>query len=655
VETERGDLTLERRRERSLLGILLLHNNTAIPVERLMHLLWDGDPTPAARRQLHGHVSRVRKVLGGTSARLRRVRDGYRLDVEDTAIDARVFAALVRHARTLDDPAERCRLLRQALDMWTGDVLCDAISPWLRSFLVSDLEELRWCATEEWLTAGVEAGAHTELLPELIRMAKVEPSREVIVGLSMRVLHRMGRDAYALGLFREHRTVLADQFGLDPGHELQELHLSLLRGERLEPPARSASPVRSGPAEDPHRPEARDDMADQPTPEPAEDVAVLVPANLPVLWAGRQRMPVPVTASRSSSPRPGAQLPTAWRAPFHLSAVPAAALSPWPGAEPKRRVRRLVVPVLVAAALLIGLVGGILSGRGLLPAGGRPDGPVAASAPAVARLGPGPIAASPTPTNTPTPTPSPSPGLSKSATPPVVANPPGPPPTSAGSPSTVTDRPAAAEEFSTGTVPDPSRWSLYTVTDPSGASWSPAAVHVVDGELRIVGHGKNPTGAGNVSGGMCWCGGDGNQLYGKWQVRAKFDAGAGYGPVIGLWPKSENPNNGFVTVGRLFQPDRRSMKSFAYWAGGSGEGGLTGNFTDWHTYTVEWRADSIKIFVDDTLVYDSAHTPGFVAPQEPMHLVLQQMVGPRNDGVPPPDATTPDQVVMHVDWVRYYR
>jgi DNA-binding SARP family transcriptional activator/beta-glucanase (GH16 family) len=656
VETERGDLTLERRRERSLLGILLLHNNTAMPAERLVYLLWDGDPVPSARRQLHGHVSRVRKVLRGTSARLHRVGNAYRLEVEDTAIDARVFSALVTHARSIDDPSERCRLLRQALDMWTGDVLVDAISPWLRSLLVSDLQELRWCATEEWLAAGVAAGAHTELLPELIRMAKVEPSREVIVGLSMRALHLMGRDADALGLFREHRTVLADQFGLDPGHELQELHLSLLRGERLESRGRPASPNRSAVAPAANPPETPDDTTDRPTLEPVEDGASLAPANLPVLWTGAQRAPVPVmrrpAPARSLSPRPAAQPPSPWRTPFHLSAVPVGALAPRSGAEPKRQLRQLVMPILVAVALLTGLVGGILSGRELPRASGPRTGPVA-SAPAVARIGEGPVVASPTPTNSPTPSTSPS--ATPAVTPAGATNPASPPPTSAGPASTAAEQPAGADEFSTGTFPDPARWSLYTVTDPNGASWSPAAIHVVDGELRIVGHGTNPTGAGNVSGGMCWCGEDGNQLYGKWQVRAKFDAGAGYGPVIGLWPKSENASDGFVTFGQLFQPDRRNMKCFAYWAGGSGQGTLTGDFTGWHTYTVEWRASSVKIFIDHTLVYDSAHTPGFVAPQEPMHLVLQQMVGPRGDGVPAPDATTPEQVVMHIDWVRYYR
>jgi hypothetical protein len=37
-----------------------------------------------------------------------------------------------------------------------------------------------------------------------------------------------------------------------------------------------------------------------------------------------------------------------------------------------------------------------------------------------------------------------------------------------------------------------------------------------------------------------------------------------------------------------------------------------------------------------------------------MHLFMQQMVGP-HDAVPAPNANTPDQVTMHIDWVRVYR
>ncbi len=42
-------------------------------------------------------------------------------------------------------------------------------------------------------------------------------------------------------------------------------------------------------------------------------------------------------------------------------------------------------------------------------------------------------------------------------------------------------------------------------------------------------------------------------------------------------------------------------------------------------------------------------------PTRPMHLAIQQDVGPfGTDWIPAADATTPDEVRMQIDWVRIY-
>jgi hypothetical protein len=66
----------------------------------------------------------------------------------------------------------------------------------------------------------------------------------------------------------------------------------------------------------------------------------------------------------------------------------------------------------------------------------------------------------------------------------------------------------------------------------------------------------------------------------------------------------------------------------------------------------------VRYSIDNTVYYDSATTGGRpVVPSKKMHLALQMEPGPFGgaDWVPAPDASTPDQVVMHVDWVRIYR
>jgi hypothetical protein len=203
-----------------------------------------------------------------------------------------------------------------------------------------------------------------------------------------------------------------------------------------------------------------------------------------------------------------------------------------------------------------------------------------------------------------------------------------------------------------------SRWSVYESTAPNGSAMSPDSVHVVDGELRIVGAGRNPTGKGNVTGGLCWCKAQGNRTYGKWELRARFEAAAGYGPVIGLWPQSENPKDGWITFADAQEASRHTLRgnvSSAPGATGSGERSLSGDFTGWHTYTVVWRATYVKMYVDDKLFYDSTERGQQVAvPQVPLHLYLQQTAGPQ-DSVGPADASTPAEVTMHIDWIKLYR
>src|SRR6266498_3982811 len=217
---------------------------------------------------------------------------------------------------------------------------------------------------------------------------------------------------------------------------------------------------------------------------------------------------------------------------------------------------------------------------------------------------------------------------------------------------------AASAASSASPVPDRTRWGIYESTAPNGSSRSPSMVRVAGGELRIVGTGKNPTGAGNVSGGLCWCGTGGNRTYGKWQVRARFDAGAGYGPVIGLWPKSDDPHEGWISFADVPEAQRQTVHGYVAWPHDtrmSSERKLSGNFTGWHTYTVEWRATYVKMYVDTKLLYDStAVGQPVVIPSTPMHLYMQQTAGPM-DGIGPPDASTPNEVTMHVDWVRMYR
>jgi hypothetical protein len=216
-----------------------------------------------------------------------------------------------------------------------------------------------------------------------------------------------------------------------------------------------------------------------------------------------------------------------------------------------------------------------------------------------------------------------------------------------------------SDDFNGGSL-DTKKWQVYNAKSTNQVSaWSPDLVWVSDGQLQIAGKGSNPSGDGNVSGGVCWCSGNGNQTYGIWQVRAKFENGKGYGQAILLWPQSGRwPQDGELD----FVEAPRATKDVAYgtvhWGDTdtSDETELHGDYTEWHTYTVEWRPDRVRMFIDNQVLYDSAASKVHpVIPHTPMQLAIQQEPGPfSTNWVPRPDTTTPDQVVMHIDWVKIY-
>jgi len=203
-----------------------------------------------------------------------------------------------------------------------------------------------------------------------------------------------------------------------------------------------------------------------------------------------------------------------------------------------------------------------------------------------------------------------------------------------------------------GTTLDNAKWDVYESTDANGGRWTSSAVRVSGGELQIVGTGKNPSGAGNTSGGLCWCGSGGSRTFGIWRVRARFDAGAGYGQAIGLWPVTETSTEQYITFANSSLPDKQKLDGSVSWKGGGSEGVVTGDFTGWHTFAVEWRSTFVKLTVDDKVFYDSTGKSGVVIPQKPMQLFIQQAIGP-SSGVTAANSSTPGQVILHVDWVTY--
>lgn len=230
---EVSGVELTAAKERAVLCLLLLRPRQVVAAEQLADELWEGDPPDSALSTLRAHVSRLRKALatGGLGDALATRPTGYVLDVPDEAVDARCFERLVDEARATagSDPAQAHELFERALSLWRGAPLTDITGNAAAAAEVARLEECRLATLEDAVAAQLAAGRHREALTELDALTLQHPLRERLWAHRMVALYRSGRQAEALRVFQDLRTLLADELGLDPSPELVELEQAILR------------------------------------------------------------------------------------------------------------------------------------------------------------------------------------------------------------------------------------------------------------------------------------------------------------------------------------------------------------------------------------------------------------------------------------------
>ncbi|XVS67779.1 BTAD domain-containing putative transcriptional regulator [Actinosynnema sp. CA-299493] len=251
-----GAAALAGTRQRAVLGVLALHAGEVLSASRLVDVLWGEDPPRTALRTLHSHVARIRQALSacGVPEALTTRNPGYVLDVPREEVDAHRFERLAsagRSALTGGAAVDRAvAVLREAVGLWRGDAFAGTdLSSW-GEHEVERLHALRLSAVEDLWEAEIRTGGHEAAVLELPRLLAERPTTERLVRLHMLALYRCGRHTDALDAFARLRRTLADEFGVDPGPELVDLHTAILRREPvLDPlPAAVTVPPRQLPA-----------------------------------------------------------------------------------------------------------------------------------------------------------------------------------------------------------------------------------------------------------------------------------------------------------------------------------------------------------------------------------------------------------------------
>ena len=235
-------ITIGGVRQRAVLADLLLHANEVVPSEQLLVDLWGEDSPPSAANALQAAVSRLRREL--PPERLITRAPGYALRVFPEELDVTRFEQLVsegRNALAAGTAAEAARTLSQALSLWQGPALADFRFEPFAQAEIARLEEMHLTCLEERIEADLALGSAGPLTAQLRRLVSDHPVRERLRGQLMLALYRGGRQTEALEVYREFRSVLREELGLDTSPLLRDLETAILRHDPSLSPGSTAT------------------------------------------------------------------------------------------------------------------------------------------------------------------------------------------------------------------------------------------------------------------------------------------------------------------------------------------------------------------------------------------------------------------------------
>lgn len=224
VEARSADgtaLALRPGKPAKLLTLLLLHRNVWVSTDAVVDALWpDRNPPASAPGNIKTYVCGLRRVVGSAGIQSRagsyRVVTG-RAEVDVDVVDQK--AAEAGKALGQGNADRAIALLTDALALWRGQPFAE-LGDGTPLPEVARLKELRWELRENLCEAYCAAGrldAAVRLLRELTVEAPLRESNWVRL---MTVLTGLGRRGEALVAYRDAKTVLSAELGVEPGAEL---------------------------------------------------------------------------------------------------------------------------------------------------------------------------------------------------------------------------------------------------------------------------------------------------------------------------------------------------------------------------------------------------------------------------------------------------
>lgn len=233
-------------KQKAVLAALLLRHGEVVSTDVLMDDVWGGQVSAGTAKTLQVYIWQLRRALepgrlpGSPPRVLVTQTPGYALQIEAEQLDAERFEHLARsgrHALEGGEPARALGLFDDALGLWRGAALADFTYEAFAEPEIARLEELRLAATEDRIDAELALSGHHHAVAELESLVARHPLRERLRRQLALAMYRSDRQADALAVCRDARSMLADELGIDPSQPLQELERSILNQDpSLAPP-----------------------------------------------------------------------------------------------------------------------------------------------------------------------------------------------------------------------------------------------------------------------------------------------------------------------------------------------------------------------------------------------------------------------------------
>ena len=222
-----------------------------------------------------------------------------------------------------------------------------------------------------------------------------------------------------------------------------------------------------------------------------------------------------------------------------------------------------------------------------------------------------------------------------------------------------------ADEFDVDGEPNSSKWGYdlgaggWGNNEPQYYTNRPENVIVQGGVLKIITKKENYLGS-NYTSARLLTKGKYSFKYGKVEFRAKMPSGGGTWPA--LWMLGDNigtvgwPACGEIDIMEHLGNQLNKIYATLHYpghSGGSGDGSTTvisNATTEFHLYSVDWRADTIKFYVDNQLFKTFANSASIPFNQN-FFLIINCAIGGNFGGTIDPNFVSS---TFEVDYVRVY-